>query len=104
MPQPVVSFEIYDHEILKKQDYVVSKRDHLDTKLARLWLISYILSSSHSLTDQFPLIVYISLNGFIYLVTSPASFNFGHLTWHVDKFKFRVGPNCYGPKWPVSLR
>ena len=33
MPQPVVSFEIYDHDILKKQDYVVSKRDHLNMKI-----------------------------------------------------------------------
>lgn len=43
MPQPVVSFEIIDHEILKKQDYVVSKHYLIiRKKQAKLWLISYI--------------------------------------------------------------
>ena len=36
MPQPVVSFEINDHDILKKQDYVVSKRDHLNEKIGEI--------------------------------------------------------------------
>lgn len=40
MPQPVVNFEIVDHEVLKKQDYVVS------TRMQNLQKDGYVVNAS----------------------------------------------------------
>lgn len=41
MPQPVVNFEIVDHEVLKKQDYVVS------TRMQNLQKDGYVVNASN---------------------------------------------------------
>ena len=46
MPQPVVNFEIVDHEVLKKQDYVVSAHPRICKKMVT-WLHRLILFLIH---------------------------------------------------------